>query len=139
MDCLEFGVAAGRIISRLEPPAVGKKQTPPIWAALDELRMNPVRRFSGTCELPGAANGLGLLAGLLFGRLLVVVAELHFAEDTLPLELLLQGAQRLIHIVIANNYLQAEPPLDSSDLLRKRPQTMRAPTGKPVTVGRVYS
>jgi len=61
-------------------------------------------------ELTGAAHGLGLLARLLLGGLLVVVAELHLAEDTLPLELLLQGAQRLIHIVIANNYLQAEPP-----------------------------
>jgi hypothetical protein len=40
----------------------------------------------------------------------MVIAKLHFAEDTLPLQLLLQGAERLIHIVIANNYLQAQRP-----------------------------
>ena len=61
-------------------------------------------------ELAGTADGLGLLARLLFGGLLVVVAKLHLAEDAFALELLLQSAQRLVNIVIANNYLQAEPP-----------------------------
>ena len=61
-------------------------------------------------KLAGAAHGLGLLARLLLGRLLVVVAELHLAEDAFALKLLFQGPERLIHIVIANNYLQAASP-----------------------------
>ena len=61
-------------------------------------------------ELAGAAHGFSLLARLLLGRLLVVVAELHLAENAFALKLLLQSAERLIHIVIANNYLQAQRP-----------------------------
>ena len=61
-------------------------------------------------ELAGTAYSFGLLPGLLLGGLLVVVAQLHFAEDALALKLLFQRTQRLIDIVIANNYLQAEPP-----------------------------
>src|SRR6476661_1849965 len=58
-------------------------------------------------ELTGAANGLGLLAGALLGRLFVVIAELHLAEDAFALHLFLQRSQRLIHIVIANDDLHA--------------------------------
>ena len=58
-------------------------------------------------ELARTAHSLSLLAGLLFRRLLIVVAKLHLAEDAFALELLLQGPESLIHIVIANNYLQA--------------------------------
>src|SRR4029077_19102089 len=58
-------------------------------------------------ELAGAADGFGLLAGALLGRLLVVIAELHLAEDAFALHLFLQRPQRLIHIVIANDDLHA--------------------------------
>jgi hypothetical protein len=61
-------------------------------------------------ELTRTAHGFGLLTGLLLGRLLVVVPQLHLAENAFALQLFLQRAQRLIDIVIANNYLQAEPP-----------------------------
>jgi hypothetical protein len=57
-------------------------------------------------QLAGAAYGLGLLASLLLRGLLVIIAQLHFAEDTFALQLLLQCAQRLVNIVIANDYLQ---------------------------------
>lgn len=63
-------------------------------------------------KLTGTTNGLGLLARLLLGGLLVVVPELHLPENAFALQLLLQRAERLIDIVIANNYLQAEPPFD---------------------------
>jgi hypothetical protein len=63
-----------------------------------------------TGQLAGAANGFRLLTRLLFGRLLVVVPQLHLAEDAFALQLLLERAQRLVDIVIANNYLQADPP-----------------------------
>src|SRR5918995_1495277 len=41
-------------------------------------------------ELTGSADGLGLLAGALLGRLLVIVPELHLAEDAFALHLLFQ-------------------------------------------------
>src|SRR5262245_25986967 len=58
-------------------------------------------------QLPGAADGFGLLARSLFGGLLVVIAELHLPEDAFPLHLLLQGLQRLIDVVIADVNLHA--------------------------------
>src|SRR5690606_31875062 len=79
-------------------------------------------------QLAGAAHGLGLLARLLLRRLLVVVAELHLAEDAFTLKLLFQGAQRLIHIVIANNYLQAQPPFVNRQIcLSETPKSRDSP------------
>src|SRR5690606_33344586 len=77
----------------------------------------------------------------LLGGLLVVVPELHFPENAFALQLLLQRAQRLIDIVIANNYLQAEPPfmrlksLSSSETANGN----RADQPEPVTVVAAYS
>ena len=62
-------------------------------------------------QLAGATDGLGLLASLLFGGLLVVVAQLHLAEDAFALQLFLERAQRLVNIVIANDYLQRSTAL----------------------------
>src|SRR5690606_24232134 len=62
-------------------------------------------------QLAGAAHGLGLLARLLLGRLFVIIAQLHFAEDAFALQLLLERAQRLVNIVIANDYLQRSTAL----------------------------
>src|SRR6476659_3089525 len=58
-------------------------------------------------ELAGPANGLGLLASALLGRLFVVIAELHLAEDAFALHLFLQRPEGLIQIVIANDDLHA--------------------------------
>src|SRR5215213_9059598 len=58
-------------------------------------------------ELARAANGFGLFTGLLFGGLFIVTAELHLAEDTLALHLLLQRLEGLVDIVIANENLHA--------------------------------
>ena len=58
-------------------------------------------------QLAGAAHGLGLLAHALLGGLLVVVPELHLAEDALALHLLLERLEGLIDIVIANLNQQA--------------------------------
>lgn len=57
------------------------------------------------CQLAGAANGFSLLASLLLGRLFKVVPALHFTEGTLPLHLLFQRAERLLHIIVAHNDL----------------------------------
>src|SRR5262245_52222511 len=56
-------------------------------------------------KFPRPADGLGLLAGALLGRLFVIVAELHLAEDAFALHLFLQSPQGLIDIVIANDDL----------------------------------
>jgi len=64
-----------------------------------------------TGQLAGATNGLGLLASLLFRGLLVVVAQLHLAEDAFALQLFLERAQRLVNVVIANDYLQRSTAL----------------------------
>ena len=57
-------------------------------------------------QLAGAPNGLGLFTSALHGGLLVMIAQLHFAEDTFALHLFLQRAQGLIDIVIADEDLQ---------------------------------
>src|SRR5580692_10935979 len=58
-------------------------------------------------ELARAAHGFGLFTGLLLGGLFVMTAELHLAENTLALHLLLQRLEGLIDIVIANENLHA--------------------------------
>jgi hypothetical protein len=56
-------------------------------------------------QLAGATDGLGLLAGALLRRLLVVHVALHFAEAAFALHLLLEGFERLIDVIIANENL----------------------------------
>src|SRR6185437_5984160 len=93
-------------------------------------------------QLARPADGLGLLTRLFLGGLLVVVPQLHLAENAFALQLFLQRAQRLVDIVIANNYLQAEPPFVNSssvvELWRSCQWQSRRPA-KPVTVVGVYS
>src|SRR5262245_34561045 len=54
-----------------------------------------------------ASHGLGLLAHPFLGWLLVVVPQLHLAENTLALHFLLQRLEGLINIVVANLNQQA--------------------------------
>ena len=56
-------------------------------------------------QLASAANGFSLLASALFRGLLEVHVALHFTEAAFTLHLLLQGFQRLIDIVVANENL----------------------------------
>jgi hypothetical protein len=58
-------------------------------------------------ELARAAHGFGLFTRLLFGRLFIVTAKLHLAEDALALHFLLQRFEGLVDIVIANENLHA--------------------------------
>jgi hypothetical protein len=64
-------------------------------------------------QLAGAADGFGALAGAALGGLLVVTTELHLAEDTFALHLLLQDAERLIDIVFADEDLHCDRFLPS--------------------------
>jgi hypothetical protein len=56
-------------------------------------------------ELAGTADRGGLFARALLARLLVVAAQLHIALDALTLQLILDRAQGLVNIVIANHDL----------------------------------
>src|SRR6266850_1535296 len=56
-------------------------------------------------HLAMAAHRLRLLARLALGRLLVVSAQLHLAKDPLALHLLLERAQGLVDIVVADKNL----------------------------------
>src|SRR5688572_820622 len=58
-------------------------------------------------QLARAAHGFGLFTGFLLGGLFVVSAELHLAENSLALHLLLQRLEGLIDIVIADENLHA--------------------------------
>ena len=55
------------------------------------------------------ANGLGAFAGLTFGGFLIGAAQFHFPEYAFALQLFLEGAQRLIDIVVANDDLNDGP------------------------------
>jgi hypothetical protein len=60
-------------------------------------------------QFPRTADGFCLLASFTLGRLLEVIATLHFAEEAFTLHLLLERFQRLIDVVIADhdlNYLK---------------------------------
>src|ERR1700722_11578405 len=72
-------------------------------------------------ELARTAHGFGLFTGLLLGWLFVMTAELHLAENTLALHLLLQRLKGLVDIVIANENLHAaSSSIDRIGILRKR-------------------
>ena len=59
--------------------------------------------FAG--EFAGPANGFRTLAGFLLGRLLEMLTGFHFPEQAFALHLLLQRAQGLLDIVIADDDL----------------------------------
>ena|SRR6516165_949914 len=56
-------------------------------------------------ELAVAADRLGLLAGPPLRGLLVIAPQLHFSEHPFALHFLLQGSERLIDIIVANEDL----------------------------------
>lgn len=58
-----------------------------------------------TSEFASAAHSFGLLASLLFRRLLEIGAGFHFTEQAFALHLLLKGAQGLLDIIVANGNL----------------------------------
>lgn len=58
------------------------------------------------------ANGFALLAGSFLGRLLVSPPALHFPEQALALELLLQRPEGLVDIVVSDENLQGNSPSD---------------------------
>jgi hypothetical protein len=66
-----------------------------------------LRLFAG--RLPGAADRLALLPRSFFRRLFIRPSTLHLAKDALALKLSLQHLERLIDVVVADDYLHAKP------------------------------
>ena len=53
-------------------------------------------------QLADATNGFSLLTRTLLRRLFIKVAHLHFTENTFALHLLLESAESLINVVVAD-------------------------------------
>lgn len=62
------------------------------------------RQFTGT------ADRFGFFARFFLGRFLEMLLELHFTEHAFALELLFQGPESLIDIVVANANLHVVSP-----------------------------
>jgi len=69
------------------------------------LLRDPVTLGPLALHLARTANGGGLFTGAHFTGLLVMTAKLHFAIDAFALQLLLERAQSLVDVVIANDDL----------------------------------
>ncbi len=82
-------------------------------------------------QLAGAADGFRLLASLLFGGFFVKLAPLHFAERAFALHLLLERAERLLDIVVADYDLNQGNTLL---LNAKTPQGRVPPAGRDVVI-----
>ena len=74
----------------------------PAQARVEDCALELVALGALAQKLAIAADGLGLLARPTLRGLLVVAAHPHLAVEALALHLLLQRAQRLIDIVVAN-------------------------------------
>jgi hypothetical protein len=60
-------------------------------------------------HLASATNSSGLFTGALFRGLFKMPAQFHFAIDAFALQLFLQGPQRLVNIIVANDDLHELP------------------------------
>jgi hypothetical protein len=65
-------------------------------------------------KLARAADGFRLFPGFLFGRLFVMAAKLHLAENAFALHLFLQRLEGLINIIVTNENLHLRSLLSSS-------------------------
>jgi hypothetical protein len=71
-------------------------------AFLGPLGLESFAFFALAFDFAGTADGFGLFARAALRRLFVIAAQLHFAENAFALKLLLEDAQRLIHIVVTH-------------------------------------
>jgi hypothetical protein len=78
----------------------------PIARGSEALAFHPLAQ-----QLAVPAHRLGFLAGAALGWFFEGAAELHFAEDALPLHFFLQDAKRLIDIVVTDDDLHETPLL----------------------------
>src|SRR5207245_9685890 len=110
---------SGRTCTRATTTAAARTATVATGAGAEHrLRLHRQQAFALQLlagQLARAAHGFGLFTGLLLGRLFVMAAELHLAENTLALHLLLQRLEGLIDIVIADENLHAASSFNGSE------------------------
>jgi len=81
--------------------------------------------------LASAAHGSGMLTCALLRGLLVVTAQLHFTIDAFALQLLLESAEGLIDIVVANDDLHGRKAFDAQRRNGELPSLYGAVARKP--------
>src|SRR3546814_5349587 len=86
----------------------------PYTSSSDLVALHPL-----ALELAGAADSGGTLTRALLARLLIVPAQLHLAIDALALQLLLESAQRLVDVIVANDDLHKPVSLRSIGINRR--------------------
>ena len=75
-------------------------------------------------QFTGAAHRFGLFTGSAFRRLFKILPHFHFAEDAFALQFLLQGAERLIDVIVPNTDLyQWSSPSKSAELRQLMPNS----------------
>src|SRR6185437_47106 len=89
-------------------------------------------------QLARSAHGFGLFAGFFLGGRCVMAAELHVAENSLTLHLLLQRLEGLIDVVIANENLHAASSFGSIDIYSGKGSRAGKSTSPPVLSARLY-
>ena len=76
----------------------------------------PDRLLAG--EFPGAAYSLRLFPGCPLRRFLIETPLFHLSKDALALHFLFQNTERLVDIVVSNQYLQGQFPFGQEGTLR---------------------
>ena len=92
------------------PNQLQKQKAPPARTGRAFMETgNPERRLYDAfalgalaSQLAGAAHGFGALAGFFLGWLFESLTGLHFAEEAFALHLLLERAQGLVNIAVAD-------------------------------------
>jgi len=133
-DNQPLGVRRSMCWRRMDRPgrAPAKKKTPPeflagfpcLWtgAGASGLSLHDAFALGALAsELAGPAHSFGALAGFLLGRLFKRLTRFHFPEQAFALHLLLQRAQGLLDVVIADDdlYYRTSP---SGSGLAQRPE-----------------
>src|SRR4051812_24595829 len=88
---------------------------------LEALSLQPL-----ALQLTGPAHGFRSFAGAALGRLLVMPPKLHFAENPLPLHLLLERLERLVDVVVTHEDLHLAACSFSGHIRRSDAQIVRS-------------
>ena len=99
----------GTLTRRLTVPKIWEDRAKTRAIALDAVLPRPVALQPLALKLARTPNRCRTLTGALFRWLFVMTAQLHLAIDALTLQLLLERAQRLVDIIIANDDLHKKP------------------------------
>jgi len=91
-----------RRIDRPRPTSIQKRPKDGLLTACAGASNQTFALCTLACQLANAANGFSLFASALLGGLFVIITHLHFTENAFALHLFLQGAERLINVIVAD-------------------------------------